>query len=161
MARHDSTIFNNSHLRATFEEGPLRDGLLLGDNAYPIKTYLITPLLHAETPAERFYNRSHIRTRNIIERLFGVWKRRFPILALGMRVELNRVMAIIVATAVLHNIARKNGDEVPPVDPNLNLTAPWDAILNYGNVNPPNYIDNIHNNNEDIRRILINEYFGR
>lgn len=157
---HDSTIFNNSQLRGAFEQGIYRDGLLLGDSGYPIKSYLMTPLLNPQTLAEQLYNESHIRTRNIIERLFGVWKRRFPILALGMRVQLDKVMAIIVATAVLHNIARQTGDE-PPEDPNLNFPAPWDEILNYGNINPLNNADNRHNDNVVDRRILINEYFRR
>lgn len=77
---HDSTIFN-SHLRANFEDGAYGNGLLLGDSAYPSKQYFVTPLLNLQTAAERLYNESHIRTRNIIERLFGIWKRRFPILA--------------------------------------------------------------------------------
>jgi len=33
---HDNTIFNNSRLRANFENGTY-DGLLLGDSAYPLK----------------------------------------------------------------------------------------------------------------------------
>ncbi|KYN50458.1 hypothetical protein ALC57_00095, partial [Trachymyrmex cornetzi] len=106
------------------------------------------------------YNESHIRTRNIIERLFGIWKRRFPVLALGLRLQLNSVMAVIVATAVLHNVARQNGDEEPPEDPNLNLPAPWDEIFNYGNINPDN-ADYRNNDNAADRRILINDYFQR
>ncbi|XP_018363578.1 PREDICTED: putative nuclease HARBI1 isoform X2 [Trachymyrmex cornetzi] len=155
---HDSTIFNNSQLRGTFEQGIHRDGLLLGDSGYPIKSYLMTPLLNPRTPAEQLYNESHIRTRNIIERLFGIWKRRFPVLALGLRLQLNSVMAVIVATAVLHNVARQNGDEEPPEDPNLNLPAPWDEIFNYGNINPDN-ADYRNNDNAADRRILINDYF--
>lgn len=158
---HDSNIFNNSQLRGTFEQGMYNDGLLLGDSGYAIKPYLMTPLLNPRTPAEQLYNESHIRTRNTIERLFGIWKRRFPVLALGLRLQLDKVMIVIVATAVLHNIARKNRDEEPPEDPNLNLPAPWDELLNYGNIN-----DNADNRNKESqnaveRRILINNYFWR
>lgn len=69
---HDSTIFNNCRLRANFENGAYINGLLLGDSAYPIKKYLVTPLLTLQSAAERLYNESHIRTRNRIERLFGM-----------------------------------------------------------------------------------------
>nr|CAI5825436.1 unnamed protein product [Callosobruchus analis] len=45
------------------------------------------------------------RTRNPVERCFGVWKRRFPILAVGIRLKIEKVEAVVIATAVLHNIA--------------------------------------------------------
>lgn len=66
------------------------------------------------TPQERRYNAAHIRTRNIVERVFGIWKRRFPCLRRGLLVKLETTMAIICATAVLHNIAvnrHENMDE--------------------------------------------------
>lgn len=156
---HDSTIFNNIRLRGTFEQRAYKDGLLLGDSGYPIKSYLITPLLNPRTPVEQLYNESHILTRNIIESLFEIWKRRFPVLALHL--QLDKVMVVIVATAVLHNIARQNGDEEPPENPNLNLPAPWDEIFNYGNINLLDNADNRNNDNAADRRIFINDYFQR
>lgn len=156
---HDSTIFNNSRLRANFADGAYGNGLLLGDSAYPSKQYLVTPLLNPQTAAERLYNESHIRTRNIIERLFGIWKRRFPILALGMRYHLRRIMPIIVATAVLHNIARRNNDGVPNVDPELDLPVPWDDMLAACNINI-NYRNN-EINGAATRTEIIHNYFAK
>lgn len=72
-------------------------------------------MANPQTRPEQLYNRAQIRTRNSIERLFGVWKRRFPILAYGMRVKLQTALKIIIATAVLHNIAINNKEEVPPL----------------------------------------------
>lgn len=74
---HDSTIFHNSRLRANFEDNRYENGILLGDSAYPSKSYLLTPLLNPGRRAEVLYNEAQIRTRNIVERLFGIWKRRF------------------------------------------------------------------------------------
>lgn len=44
-------------------------------------------------------------------------------------------MTIIVATAVLHNIARANADEIPQENPNLNLRMPWDDLIAEGYMN--------------------------
>lgn len=66
----------------------------------------MTPLLHPATANKQLYNESHIRTRNCIERCFGVLKRRFPILAYGIRLQnIDAIMAVITSTCILHNIA--------------------------------------------------------
>ena len=84
---HDSTIFSNSRLCARFEAGEFDGGYLLGDAGYPCKPYLLTPIAAPTSPAEQRYNYAHIQTRNTIERAFGVLKRRFPCLRLGLRVK--------------------------------------------------------------------------
>ena len=61
--------------------------------------------------AEESYNRSHFQTRNTVERLFRVWKRRFPCLSNGIALKPEKVCDIIVATAVLHNICLIEHDE--------------------------------------------------
>ncbi|KAB0801261.1 hypothetical protein PPYR_05615 [Photinus pyralis] len=114
-ATHDSTIFNNSMLKAVFEDG-MGNHLILGDSGYPLIKYLITPLLNPTTPGENRFNEAQIRTRNVIERAFGVWKRRFPVLALGLRLQLPTVQDIIMATAILHNIAIVNNEPEVLVD---------------------------------------------
>ncbi|KAF0747835.1 putative nuclease HARBI1 [Aphis craccivora] len=45
----------------------------------------MTLLLIPNTKAEKRYQRAHIGTSNVVERMFGVWKRRFPVLAVGLR----------------------------------------------------------------------------
>lgn len=52
----------------------------------------------------------------MIERLFGIWKRRFPVLAIGLRTKEDTTMATIVATAVLHNLLIQENDVMPPED---------------------------------------------
>ncbi|XP_024890916.1 putative nuclease HARBI1, partial [Temnothorax curvispinosus] len=151
---HDTTIFNNSRIRALFEAGIFGDALLLGDGGHPVRSYLMTPLRNTRTRAQELYNESLIKTRNTIERVFGTWKRRFPILALGSRFsKVERVLPVIVATAILHIIARRAGDPLPPDDPALQL--PWKEILEQGNVPLMNYAPG----NDHMQNILINDYF--
>jgi len=47
----------------------------------------------------------HGRTRRIVERIFDIWKRRFPCLAKGLSTKLLTSTTIIVACAVLHNLS--------------------------------------------------------
>ncbi|KAK4887491.1 hypothetical protein RN001_003762 [Aquatica leii] len=102
---HDMTIFNNSRIRARIEAGEYPNTVLLGDAGYMLRPYFLTPIANPNTQSERLYNESHIRTRNVVERMFGVWKRRFPVLAYGLRCKLTTSLTIVVAAAILHNIA--------------------------------------------------------
>ena len=104
VAQHDSRIFENSVIRDRFENNEV-DGLLLGDNWYPCKRYLMTPLLHPVTIAEKAYNKSPIKTRVRIEQAFGSLNQRFCYLQIPLRTRLNNFLVIIVATFCLHNFA--------------------------------------------------------
>lgn len=101
---HDSRIFNESSLKARFEKGEFH-GRLLGDSGYACTPYLFTPLLNPSNGQEEAYNRAHIRTRNTVERCFGLWKQRFRCLLRGMHMKLSTAKITVVALAVLHNIA--------------------------------------------------------
>lgn len=82
----------------------------------------MTPLNQVRTPQENLYQESLIRTRQTVERCFGVWKRRFPILSKGIRVTLNTIDKAdyyIVACAILHNVAILAREDEPPVDPDV------------------------------------------
>lgn len=87
---HDSTIFNNSCIKAEFESGYYGNALLLEDGGYASTSYTMTPLDNPRTPVEQLYNESQIRTRNTVERSYGIWKRRFPVLAIGLQTKLNK-----------------------------------------------------------------------
>ncbi|KAF2895793.1 hypothetical protein ILUMI_10382 [Ignelater luminosus] len=75
------------------------------DNGYVNKKYLLIPLLNLATNAERHYNSSHIKIQSAIKGLFGVFKKRFPILAYVYRLTTENFLTIIVTASVLHNIA--------------------------------------------------------
>ncbi|XP_021180962.3 putative nuclease HARBI1 [Helicoverpa armigera] len=112
---HESTIFDNSVLRAQCDDGVLGNCWLLGDNSYPNRPYLLTPVYNPSTAQEVRYNEAHIQTRRAIGRAFAVWKRRFPVISLTMRLSLDNIQAVIIATAVLYNICiNHNIEDVPP-----------------------------------------------
>lgn len=81
----------------------------------------MTPFLDPQNRGQQLYNEAHIRTRNIIERVNGIIKRRFPILAYGCRLKLDTVLTIIVALAVLHNICREQNEADPPEPEDLDM----------------------------------------
>lgn len=151
-ASHDSTIFHNSHLCAVFESGQMGQNIILGDAGYSLTNYLLTPLQNPVTSAEKLYNESHIRTRNCIERCFGIWKRRFPVLSIGIRVNIELVQDIIVACAVLHNMCISNQDQVPDLESHIENLI--DLSSHTGTSGNDNALSNHFR-----RQLLINSYF--
>ncbi|KAI4468055.1 dde superfamily endonuclease [Holotrichia oblita] len=138
-------VFNNSTLRHEFQQQAHGNHILLGDSGYRNRNYLLTH-------AENLFNEAHIRTRNCVERLYGIWKRRFPVLAHGMRLQLRFFQCVIVATAVLHNIACDEKEEVPPVDADVMIDIVEDVPVqvNFYNVARDN----------TTRHHLITNYFN-
>ena len=65
-----------------------------------VKPYLLTPLLTPYSEPEQRFNHSLASTRNTVERQYGVWKRRFPALKLGMHVSVEKAPVVMVATSV-------------------------------------------------------------
>ena len=103
---HDACIFANSAIAQSFEIGQYNDDILLGDGVYPCKRCLMTSLRNPTTQPERRYNVCLSKARCVVERTFGVWKKRFPCLHLGLRTRVDNSLTIIIATAVLRNLAR-------------------------------------------------------
>jgi hypothetical protein len=128
------------------------NGLLVGDSGYTLSPYMMTPLRNPVTREEQLFNEAQIRTRNPVERQYGVWKRRFPVLSLGMRVRVDHVLTIIVATAVLHNLACDAHEEVPAQEPGVEPNLGDDDM-------PVDVVPaNLHGDGA-VRHALINNYF--
>ena len=159
---HDSTIFDNSHVRAKLETNDL-DGYLVGDGGYPCRQYLLTPLGNAVTQQQQAYNKAHASARNCIERTNGLLKRRFAALKLGMRLKLQNSLHVIVAATVLHNIALIMQDDEPPEDHELSnhiqmarqagLQMEYDQV----EVGPPTGYN--HYNTTGVRQAVITNHF--
>ena len=52
-------------------------GQLIGDSGFPLRPYLLTPVMHPNYEAERIYNNKHSKTRVVVEKAFGHLKSRF------------------------------------------------------------------------------------
>ncbi|KAF9413679.1 hypothetical protein HW555_008125, partial [Spodoptera exigua] len=96
--------------------GSTHDARIFNESRYACTPYLFTPVLHPTTTKEELYNRAHIRTRNVVERCFGLWKQRFRCLLRGFTTKLENTKLYIVALAVLHNIAIPRQDLIEVVE---------------------------------------------
>lgn len=137
---HDARIWDECNLKARFDNNEI-NGILLGDNGYPCSRYLLTPLLNPITEPERRYNRAHIRTRNVVERSFGILKNRFRCFFNGIQLNLDTAKAAIVALAVLHNICLNewiDEDQIELIHDEDNYHAPNNNVV--GNVFRQEYI---------------------
>jgi len=163
---YDSTIFGNSAIRGKFERGEIKDCLLVADSGYAQRNFVMTLVANSQTVIDPIsgiteaainkYNESLIRTRNTVERSYGVWKRRFPILATGINVKVSSSQSIIVATAVLHNIACNFGERIPRVTNEVESAI---NITNFCNPDGDNMGSrNTVNVNNNIRKKLL-RYF--
>lgn len=147
---HDQTIFKKSKVFGELINGKWGNGLIVADSGYANSRHVVTPFINPRNEIENLYNESIIRTRNPVERSYGVLKRRFPALSFGLRLKLETTQAVIVACCVLHNIATENNDLNPP--------ALLDVVLP-GNENV-NIVEEIIEEG-NARQQLINEYFAQ
>lgn len=150
---HDSFIWRNSlikeRLQGNYTRGE-RGSWLIGDAGYPLQPWLMVPIQGAEdnTPEGR-YNIIHRRARNCVERCIGTLKTRFRCLLRErvLRYEPHRVGVIVNACAVLHNMCRTAGMEIP-----------YQHLEDVGNIVPEPIVD-VLQAGRDERAILIQRYF--
>lgn len=146
---HDYTILKKSRFFNRLNSGEWGNSLIVADSGYANSLRIVTPFINPRNDIEELYNESIIRTRNPVERSYGVLKRRFPILSFGSRLKLQTTQAVIVACCVLHNIAIDNKDTDPP--------ALLDIIL--PDIENMNIIEH-HIDEGNARQQLIDEYFS-
>lgn len=150
---HDSFIWNNSSLKHIFDNSTISDGWLLGDSAYPLRPWLLTPVLNPITPSENRYKSAHVRTRNTVERAFGVLKSRFRCIDSSGGTLLytpKKACRIAVTVAVLRNVC---------VDNNVPLPDGYDPV-DHGHIRGTHYQGNIMNDGARTKEMLINGRFS-
>lgn len=87
----------------------------IGDSGHPLEPWLLTPISNPQAAPEQLYNASHSRTRKAFERKFGILKSRFRCLGCCATLEYTpeKICKLITACAVLHDICKRRGLELP------------------------------------------------
>ncbi|VDI35353.1 Hypothetical predicted protein [Mytilus galloprovincialis] len=128
---HDSHIMRCSQISEHLEQAHkcVEDGLILGDSGYACRSFLMTPYIRPTEPYHERFNTAHTRTRCCIERTFGWWKKRFYCLHAELRLQPEKVCTLIMACAVLHNLAIEMRE--PMEDPDDEIQMFWNISKDF------------------------------
>ena len=81
--------------------------LIVGDDAFPLKTYLMKPYPSRELDiTKRIFNYRLSRARRIVENVFGILSSRFGVFKKAIPLEPEKAEKVILACCVLHNFLR-------------------------------------------------------
>ncbi|XP_017784326.1 PREDICTED: uncharacterized protein LOC108567998 [Nicrophorus vespilloides] len=109
----NQSVFDNSKLKREFESGRYGQYILVGNASYESEKYLLVEQVESQTKGESACKERLSEIRNFVEKMFSEWKKRFPILSSGIRLDMETTVSVIVATAILHNIAKEMKDDLP------------------------------------------------
>ena len=106
---HDARVFSNSDLKQRTDADPMSmfpgNTFLIGDAAYKLETFLLTPYKdfgHLDAQQTR-YNYIHSATRMVIERAFGLLKGRFRRLQFVELRDNDDIVKLIMSCCCMHN----------------------------------------------------------
>ena len=88
-------------------DGPKVNFFILGDDAFPLKLWLMRPYYsHGMDLKERVFNYRISQGRNVVENAFGILTSRFRIFHSPLQKEPLVVNRVVMACLVLHNLLR-------------------------------------------------------
>ena len=112
---HDASIYRLSQVKPYLESLYPRV-YVVGDKAFALNDTMITPFKRNAANYNqdtKLFNIRHSGARmEMTECIYGIWKRRFPILK-QLRVNLSHAITIVEATGILHNISLDWNDIIP------------------------------------------------
>lgn len=94
-------------------------------------------------------------TRNTVEKQHELLKRRFPALAVGLRINIQTAVDLIVACCILHNICIEKREDLPPNEIDINFADT--------NIQTEQIDHNYHDQNygfDDGRSIITHNFFS-
>ena len=123
---HDSTLMQSTELWDRIVAGNVIPNivqqienvdippLILGDGAFPLRTWIMKPHGDAVLPEDkRYFNYRHSRARLVTEGAFGRLKSRFRVLFRKCESNKETVKLYGLVSVVLHNLCIEPGDLVP------------------------------------------------
>ena len=143
---HDSIILQSTNLYTQITENNLlpniakcQDGVkigpvILGDGAFPFKTWLLKPFTNAAlSPQQRYFNYRLSRARMVTECAYGQLKGRWRILFKKCESKKESMKIMCLACIVLHNLCIDLGDILPRAwdlnyDDHENKRRPAEAV---------------------------------
>ncbi|KAM7313294.1 protein ALP1-like [Ixodes scapularis] len=125
---HDARILKESPI---FEDAEAKcaGGYLLGDSAYPLLPYVMTPFRSSKAALPSWkttYNTKHGQQRVTIENTFGLLKQRFRRMYLVDSASIRQCCLVVMGACVLHNLCNAERDFFD----DLNNTRPPDQVTN-------------------------------
>ncbi|CAC5422456.1 unnamed protein product [Mytilus coruscus] len=115
---HDSRVFKNSPIHGIVENNTEKmfpgNTHLLGDSAYGLTTWLMTPFKDYGNlnRNQKRYNFVHSSTRMMIEHAFGALKGRFHRLKFIDMLDLNKAVKVAFICYVLHELCLLQNDDM-------------------------------------------------
>ena len=87
--------------------GPKENFFILGDDAFPLKLWLMRPYSsHCMDLKERVFNYRISRGRSVVENVFGILTSRFRIFQSPLQQEPPVVNRVVMVCLVMHNLLR-------------------------------------------------------
>lgn len=121
---HDAIIFQSTNLWNSIQDGLLPSvgkvvgeenvpPLILGDSAFPLRTWLMKPYTNAVlSPQQRYFNYRLSRARMVTEGAYGQLKGRWRVLLRKNESNKGTVRITALACMVLHNVCIMQGDSI-------------------------------------------------
>ena len=141
------------------------DYFLVGDDAFPLRNYLMKPFpLRGLTKEERIFNYRLSRARRIVENAFGILANRFRVLHTTMCMRPERAECVVMAACILHNILRNRDPSLQEADHEDTVThevipGAWRVDANVG-TNLPTLPGHTATSTAKAQRIILRDYFS-
>jgi hypothetical protein len=102
LENFQNTLPKPSAFEGSASEMPL---VVLGDDAYPLKTYLMKPFSRKGlSHEERVYNYRLARARSCVECAFGIMTAKWRLLGKAIETEVEKAESIVKCICLLHNL---------------------------------------------------------